>query len=31
VYLAIVALCENYNLVIVKDATSGVVSIKPGD
>jgi hypothetical protein len=28
---AVVALCEAYNLVIVKDATTGVVSIKPRD
>ena len=28
---AIIALCENYNLVIVKDAATGIVSIKPGD
>jgi hypothetical protein len=26
---AIVALCENYDLIIVKDAVTGVVSIKP--
>jgi hypothetical protein len=28
---AIVALCENYDLVVVKDAATGVVSIKPKD
>ncbi len=28
---AIVALCENYDLVIVKDSTTGVVRIKPKD
>ena len=28
---AIIALCENYNLIIVKDGITGVVSIKPGD
>ena len=28
---AIVALCEGYNLVIVKDAATGVVIIKPGN
>jgi hypothetical protein len=26
---AIVALCENYNLVIVKDSTTGAIRIKP--
>jgi hypothetical protein len=28
---AIVALCENYDLVIVKDSTTGVIRIKPKD